>query len=311
MGSNVLVVGGIGYLGGLTVDLLKRSGHKVTVYDNMTYEDRFLKNVDFIYGDICDTNKVVEIANNFDMVVWMAAWVGDPACQVDPEYAEKVNYQAVKDFCKHVNDDVKLIFMSTCSVYGMNEDMLDESSETNPLSVYADTKLRAEKHILDKNGCIFRLGTVYGLGDEHSRLRLDLVVNVMTLSAYHNKSITVNGGDQLRPIIAAKDVAKYIKAAVEDFHSGIYVVSYKNVKIQDLATSIAKVLSGIEIITKDMSMEDLRNYQVDPAKSRKTWDIGDFTTVESEIVKMYNIFKSGRIKDTSENRYHNGRFLSR
>ena len=61
--------------------------------------------------------------------------------------------------------------MSTCSVYGAQDGLLNETSPTNPLSTYASTKLKSEQHVLEKNGTIFRLGTVYGLGDEHSRLQ--------------------------------------------------------------------------------------------------------------------------------------------
>jgi len=52
--KRVLVVGGAGYIGGHTVDFLLNHGHKVTVYDNLTYENRYLKNVDFVFGDVRD-----------------------------------------------------------------------------------------------------------------------------------------------------------------------------------------------------------------------------------------------------------------
>jgi nucleoside-diphosphate-sugar epimerase len=79
MNKKVLLVGGSGYIGGLTCDYLIRDGFDVTVYDNLLYENRFLKEVNFINGDIRDTEKLYEVSKDFDVIVLMAALVGDPA----------------------------------------------------------------------------------------------------------------------------------------------------------------------------------------------------------------------------------------
>ena len=52
--SKVLVVGGAGYVGGYLTDFATAHGHDVTVLDNLTYEDSYLKEVNFVYGDILD-----------------------------------------------------------------------------------------------------------------------------------------------------------------------------------------------------------------------------------------------------------------
>ena len=84
MTKKILVVGGAGYVGGYLVDLLEDWCYDVTVYDSLIYEDRFLKPVKFIYGDARDRIKLASILGNFDVVVWLAAVVGDGACAVDP-----------------------------------------------------------------------------------------------------------------------------------------------------------------------------------------------------------------------------------
>ena len=207
--KKILLVGGAGYIGGLTCDYIKEAGMEVTVYDNLLYENRFLKEIPFIYGDIRHTEKLYDISKDYDVIVLMAALVGDPACSVDHALTEEINYKAIKDFCDVVSPSKHLIFMSTCSVYGAQDGMLNEESDTNPLSSHAATKLKAEEHILAKGGTIFRLGTVFGLGDTYSRLRMDLVVNVLTMKAVKDGEITINGGDQWRPIISVKDIAGY------------------------------------------------------------------------------------------------------
>jgi len=69
MGKKVLVVGGAGYIGGALVDRLVKSRIDFTVYDNLLYENRYLKPVNFIYGDVRDTKKISKIINDYDTVV--------------------------------------------------------------------------------------------------------------------------------------------------------------------------------------------------------------------------------------------------
>ena len=71
--KKVLVCGGSGYIGGLTCDYLLESGFEVTVYDNLLYENRYLKDIPFINGDIRDTEKLYEVSKDFDVIVLMAA----------------------------------------------------------------------------------------------------------------------------------------------------------------------------------------------------------------------------------------------
>ena len=60
-------------------------GHRVTVFDNLTYEERFLKDVDFVFGDIRDTDRLASIHSHYDHLIWLAAIVGDGACAQDPQ----------------------------------------------------------------------------------------------------------------------------------------------------------------------------------------------------------------------------------
>ena len=63
---------GSGYIGGLTCDYLLESGFEVTVYDNLLYENRYLKDIPFINGDIRDTENLEKISRDFDVIVLMA-----------------------------------------------------------------------------------------------------------------------------------------------------------------------------------------------------------------------------------------------
>ena len=286
MKNKVLLVGGAGYIGGLTCDYLINKGFEVTVYDNLLYEDRYLKQIPFIYGDIRDTKKLYDTSKDYDIIVLMAALVGDPACSVDPQLTESINYKAIKDFCEVVSPSKHIVFMSTCSVYGAQDGLLNEESNTNPLSSYASTKLMAEKYVLEKNGTVFRLGTVFGLGDTYSRIRMDLVVNVLTMKAVKNGEITINGGEQWRPIIAVKDIAGYVTEACEKKYAGIYVLAKENVIIRELGEKIAKLVPNTKINYTEISFQDARNYRVDNAKSLSTFEYKPTVTVEDEVARI-------------------------
>ncbi len=307
--SKVLMVGGSGYIGGLTSDLLIKNNFEVTVYDNLLYENRFLKPINFIYGDIRDTKKLHEISKDFDIIVLMAALVGDPACSVDHNLTEEINFKAIKNFCDVISSDKHLIFMSTCSVYGAQDGLLNEESNTNPLSSYASTKLASEKYILRKGGTVFRLGTVFGLGDTYSRLRMDLVVNVLTMKAIQYGEITINGGDQWRPIIAVKDIGEYIVEACVKKYSGIFILSKENILIRELGEKIAKLIPNTKLNYTQISFQDARNYRVDNSKSLSIFDYKPIVSVEEEVSRMINMFSEKRIKDPEEITYHNGIFL--
>ena len=153
--KRVLIVGGCGYVGGHLTDCLRQE-YDVTVYDNLLYENHYLKKISFIFGDVRDRDKLSRLLPKFDIVIWLAAVVGDGACARDPYLAQAINEDSVKWLVDNYSG--KIVFMSTCSVYGINNELIDESAEVNPLSVYARTKLAAEQYIVKnaKDYLIFR-----------------------------------------------------------------------------------------------------------------------------------------------------------
>ncbi|MFC1984228.1 NAD-dependent epimerase/dehydratase family protein [Chloroflexota bacterium] len=305
--KNILVVGGAGYIGGLTTDILLEKGYNVTVYDNLMYETRFLKPCSFIYGDIRDTEKLLSLEREYDEIIWLAAIVGDEACEQDEELTREINVNSLRRFLEKTKR--KVVFASTCSVYGATKDIVNEEGPTNPLSLYAVTKLEAEKYVMENGGSVFRLGTVYGLGDVHSRIRLDLVVNILTLKAVRDGKLTIFGGDQYRPIIAVRDVANYLTEAVTRDYNDIFVVKYRNIRILELAELIKTILPSAEMEVTDREFEDLRSYRVDSSKVEKYFTFKPETSIEAEIIKMKNIFEEHRIRNVNDAIYHNANYV--
>lgn len=263
----VLVVGGAGYIGGAVTDTLLARKIPFTVYDNLTYEHQYLKPVDFIYGDIRDYKKLKSVLPKYTHVIWLAAIVGDPACQIDEDLTKEVNLESVKWLAKNYKG--RIIFASTCSVYGRNDFMLDESADINPLSLYAKTKLDAEPYLLEHpDALVFRIGTAYGLSDQFSRVRLDLAVNLLTFRAIHQGRLVYFGGIQWRPYIHVKDIATAFVNGLDNKAKGTYNLAVKNHQIKDVAKRIS-FFTKCKMQEVSVPFQDLRNYHVDIEKVKK------------------------------------------
>jgi len=305
---NVLIVGGAGYVGGAVTDRLLRTGHAVRIYDSLLYEEEYRKPVMLVVGDIRDGERLRPHLRWADVVVWLAAIVGDGACAADPDLTVAVNERSVAWLAR--NFDRRIIFMSTCSVYGANDELLDEESPLNPLSLYAVTKLNAEKALAGSPAMIFRLGTLFGVGDTYSRVRLDLVVNTLTARALLYGRISVFGGEQYRPLLHVSDVAEAIVCNLDTPHTGLFNLLVTNMRISDLAEEIRAHVPAVEIRRTDAKFQDNRNYRVSGDKLFQVAGYRPTRTVGQGIEEMKALLMDRRIRNINSHRYSNATFVS-
>ena len=306
----VLVVGGAGYIGGALTDLLgAQKDYSVRVYDALLYEEAFRKKVDFAFGDIRNPERLLPHLKWADVVVWLAALVGDGACALDPEVSVEVNQLSVRWLSEHFEG--RIVYLSTCSVYGAQEGVLDENSPTNPLSIYAATKLASEDFLKNKNAIIFRLGTVFGVGDLFSRVRLDLVVNILTVRAATKGEITVFGGEQFRPLLHVKDVGHAILENLHTSPTGIYALHRQDVRIIDLAYQVRSHFPDVVINQTEIKFQDARNYRVSSAKARRDLAFAPRYSIDDGIEEVKELVQNGRLKDLNSPRYANHSFLEK
>jgi nucleoside-diphosphate-sugar epimerase len=304
----VLVVGGAGYVGGAVTDVLLQRKHDVRVFDALLYEEAYRKPIYFIYGDVRAPEKLVPHLRWADAVIWLAALVGDGACALNPEVSVAINQESVRWLADHF--DGRIVFMSTCSVYGAQDKVLDERSPVNPLSVYASTKLAAESYLESKNAIIFRLGTLFGVGDLFSRIRLDLVVNTLTVRAHRYGKISVFGGDQFRPLLHVADAAVAAVENLETSRRGVFNLQRQNVRIIDLAYQVRNHFPDLVIETTPMKFQDARNYRVSSDKAKETFGFAPAHSIDDGIEDIKSLVDSRRLCDVDNPRYTNQAFLS-
>jgi len=326
--KRVLIVGGAGYLGSMLCRNLLAKGYKVRVLDNLTYGNEGIANLhkkagfEFIKGDIRDISMVVEAIKGVEAVIHLAAIVGDPASSFNPEETIEINYLATKaiaDACKF-NQINKFLFASTCSVYGASSDpdsRLAENAAVNPVSLYAETKLKSEEGILsiaDENfrPTIFRFATLFG---SSYRMRFDLVVNLLTARALKEKEITIYQGHQWRPYLNVSDAAlacsKWLRAPIDKVGSQIINVGYntQNFQMDKIAEMIRGVVNDVKITHKDNS-KDHRNYNVCFDKISKMLNFKPKKDIERGIRDIKQLIHEQKIGNFNHPKYNNYNLLS-
>jgi len=287
--------------------MLKDSSHDILVYDLLLYEESYRKAVPFIFGDVRDEAKLKPYLNWADVVVWLAAIVGDPACALNESLTREINNDPVRFLKK--NFEGRIIYMSSCSVYGTGDDILKENSELRPLSFYAKSKIEDEKILADSNTICFRLGTLHGISDCFSRIRFDLVVNTLVMrTIFHNK-VVVFGGEQYRPLLHVRDVAKAISMVMDKENTGTYNLHAENMTIIDVAKRIKDYFPGLEIDVTETMFQDNRNYKVSSDKARNELEFNPTLTLDDAIVELKELLEEGRLKNTFLKRFSNYLYL--
>ena len=212
----IFITGGAGYVGSSLVPSLLDQNHKITVFDLMIYGDKVIndhKNLTKIKGDIRDELLLKKSLPGHDVVIHLACISNDPSFELNPNLGKSINFDAFEPLVKiSIESGIKkFIYASSSSVYGIKKEKnVTEDMPLEPLTDYSKFKGDCEKILNRYQSKDFivttlRPSTVCGYA---KRQRLDLVVNILTNHAFHNKKILVYGGSQLRPNIHIKDMVR-------------------------------------------------------------------------------------------------------
>ncbi len=223
MPLKILVTGGAGYLGSILVPSLLREGYHVTVIDNFLYRQSTLldccalEHFQIIRGDCRDERILTNVLKDHDCLIPLAALVGAPLCEQDSLGAQSTNFDAVQLLCKLASPSQMVLFPVTNSGYGIGQagQYCTEESPLRPLTLYGESKVKAEKVVLDRESSVtFRLATVFGASP---RMRMDLLVNDFVYRAIHDRAVTIFEGHFKRNYIHIRDVARAFLFAITHF----------------------------------------------------------------------------------------------
>lgn len=270
----ILVTGGAGYIGSILVPTLLARGHHVTVLDNLMYRQATLldvcqlKTFEFVKGDARDADTLKRCVSRSDVIVPLAAIVGAPACDRDPSLATSVNFEAVALVTKLRSSSQWILFPTTNSGYGIGEEntFCTEETALRPISLYARTKVDAERAVLDSDNTItFRLATVFGISP---RMRLDLLVNDFTYRAVRDRFIVLFEEHFRRNYLHVRDVAAVLLFALDNFErlrNQPYNVglSSANLSKRELCDAIKRHVPEFAVFTSAVGTDpDQRDYIV-------------------------------------------------
>jgi nucleoside-diphosphate-sugar epimerase len=318
--GKILIVGGAGYLGSVLCANLLERGYAVRILDSFLYGRQSLdemplaQNLEVIEGDLRNIHTCVSALEGVHAVVLLAAIVGDPASKIRPRETIETNViaaQALAAACKHQCIE-RFLYASTCSVYGLSKNMLDEESDLQAVSLYARTKIASEKMILSMGDdyfapTILRMGTLYGYSP---RMRFDLVVNTMTMHASTERKIRVFGGKQWRPLVSVQDAAlAYIRCLESDIAKvGNQVFNIgsdeQNYQIEQIARIVSETIGDVAVQHDNESL-DSRDYRVSFQRARQVLEFQAKDTVATACRVIYSNLVQGLIPDPSQRIYYN------
>ena len=307
--KKIFISGGAGYVGSKLVPKLLESGYEVTVLDLMIYGENVLDNhkkLKKIKGDIRNKNLLEKIIPGHDAVLHLACISNDPSFELNPSLGKSINYDAFEPLVKaSVESKVnRFIYASSSSVYGIKKEKnVTEDMKLEPLTDYSKFKSGCEKILNSYKSDYFttttiRPSTVCGYA---KRQRLDLVVNILTNHAFHNKEIKVFGGDQLRPNVHINDMADSYLAVLDapskKINGEVFNVGFKNQSVNELANDVKEVIgSDVKIIhTKS---DDNRSYHVSSEKIRDVLNFNTKYTVKDAVSDLKNAFEKKSLINT-------------
>jgi len=305
--KKILITGGGGYIGSMLSTELVNLGYEVTVIDQLKYDKGsldhlyFNKNFTLVNADVRSLKILKEYIHKNEFIIPLAALVGAPLCKKNKKEAISVNFDAIKNILKNLNNKNKLIYLTTNSGYGIGKKnkYCDENSVLKPISLYGQTKCDAETEVNKfKSTISFRLATVFGAS---YRMRSDLLVNNFVQRAVDKNFIDIYEPNFRRNFIHIKDVVRGVIFSIRNFNklkSNIYNLGLSSANITkiDLAKKIKKQIKNLRVkVIKNKSDPDKRDYFVSNKKIEKKGFKAKIS-LEQGIKELIQVFKNNKKK---------------
>jgi len=255
--KNILITGGVGFIGQRLVEKFEKAGHDVCVLDIGGPPAVTHARAKYIQSDVFDFEKLKIIVKNYDIIIHLVGLADARAAQKEPTKSFKLNVASLQNLleaCRIDGNKKKIIFPSSAAVYGITETLpVKEDFTPHPTSVYSWHKYICEKMIQcyhDNFGLeyiIFRLFNVYGKGNKG-------VIELFLRKAARGETIRSFGLNQYRDFVYAGDVAEaFYKSAVYEKANNrvINIGSGKGTQIKEVLELICEIYSATKWIQEE------------------------------------------------------------
>jgi UDP-glucose 4-epimerase len=278
----ILVTGGAGFIGSNIVKRLLELGHEPLVLDNLSsgYRENLLPQVIFFEGDVRNTDRLIEASRACQVILHMAASVGNKRSIDHPQTDSEINVIGTLNVLEAARTHKinRIVFSSSAGIFGELKTLpIAEDHPQDPDSPYGTSKLAAEKMCLVYNklygmhNICLRYFNVFG-----PRQRYDAYGNVIPIFANrllkHEPLLIYGDGEQTRDFVNVRDVANAnIKAALSSNVKGVFNIgSGTRVSINELARLMQKAV-GVEAVIQYWPPRagDVRDSLADISAARK------------------------------------------
>ena len=282
--KNILITGGLGFIGSNLAYRLVNLGANVTLVDSLIPEYggnlfnivNFQEKIKINISDVRDEQSMKYLIKGKNYLFNLAGQTSHMDSMKNPYIDLDINTKAqlsILEACRHYNPDIKVVFASTRQIYGKPEYLpVDEKHPIRPVDVNGINKMAGEwYHILYNNvygirSCVLRLTNTYG-----PRMRIkdarQTFLGIWIKKIIEGKPFEVWGGEQLRDFNYVDDVVEaLLMAAIKDITNGCIfnLGSEEVINLKELAKLLIDVNGGGELTIREFP------------EDRKKIDIGDY-----------------------------------
>jgi len=315
-GKNVLITGGLGFIGSTLASRLVRRGAEVVLVDSLIPEyGGNLFNIDGIkdkvrvnISDVRDEHSMKYLVQGQDFLFNLAGQTSHVDSMQDPFADLDINARAqlsILETCRKHNPSLKIVFASTRQIYGKPEYLpVDENHPLRPVDVNGINKMAGEwYHILYNNiygirSCALRLTNTYG-----PRMRVkdarQTFLGIWVRLLVDGKPFEVWDGEQLRDFTFVDDAveAMLLAAASDDVNGRIFNLGGEGaIRLKDLAALLAEAGGGGEFRVRafpgDRKRIDIGDYHADDRLIRKVLGWKPEVTLREGLAKTVAYYRA-------------------